>query len=219
MDLLYRFARSVLLFHELAGGAHHEALGAGGLKFHLEQRIAAHRLDLRDDTGAKRAVRDPVANGEGRSRLGRRLCRGRRGTHRWLTPRLRRRDRIGTRRALARRVLLLVAAGLGIAVAARDVAFLNIFLRDFSVILEALKSDDAFMETKYATQSAQVYYRVEKNVFEDYVKRLSELEIQEFIDYCKQLGFIRVEGNKCLFSSGKARAYFLSKKIIDNLSI
>ena len=91
---------------------------------------------------------------------------------------------------------------------------LNIFLRDFSVILEALKSDDAFMETKYATQSAQVYYRVEKNVFEDYVKRLSELEIQEFIDYCK-----RVEGNKCLFSSGKARAYFLSKKIIDNLSI
>ena len=61
---------------------------------------------------------------------------------------------------------------------------LNIFLRDFSVILEALKSDDAFMETKYATQSAQVYYRVEKNVFEDYVKRLSELEIQEFIDYC-----------------------------------
>lgn len=60
---------------------------------------------------------------------------------------------------------------------------LNIFLRDFSVILEALKSDDAFMETKYATQSAQVYYRVEKNVFEDYVKRLSELEIQEFIDY------------------------------------
>ena len=67
---------------------------------------------------------------------------------------------------------------------------LNIFLRDFSVILEALKSDDAFMETKYATQSAQVYYRVEKNVFEDYVKRLSELEIQEFIDYCKQLGFI-----------------------------
>ena len=69
---------------------------------------------------------------------------------------------------------------------------LNIFLRDFSVILEALKSDDAFMETKYATQSAQVYYRVEKNVFEDYVKRLSELEIQEFIDYCKQLGLIRV---------------------------
>ena len=33
---------------------------------------------------------------------------------------------------------------------------LNIFLRDFSVILEALKSDDAFMETKYATQSASL---------------------------------------------------------------
>ena len=54
---------------------------------------------------------------------------------------------------------------------------LNIFLRDFSVILEALKSDDAFMETKYATQSAQVYYRVEKNVFEDYVKYRSLLII------------------------------------------
>ena len=28
-----------------------------------------------------------------------------------------------------------------------------------------------------------------------------------------------LEGNKCLFSSGKVRAYFLPKKIIDNLSI
>ena len=84
---------------------------------------------------------------------------------------------------------------------------LNIFLRDFSVILEAMRTEKAFMETKYATQSAQIYYRVEKSVLEDYM------------DYCKQLGFIRTEGNKCLFSSGKVRAYFLPKKIIDNLSI
>ena len=77
---------------------------------------------------------------------------------------------------------------------------LNIFLRDFSVILE-------------------IYYRGEKSVLEDYIKRLSEIDISEFMDYCKQLGFIRTEGNKCLFSSGKVRAYFLPKKIIDNLSI
>lgn len=30
---------------------------------------------------------------------------------------------------------------------------LNIFLRDFSVILEAMRTEKAFMETKYATQS------------------------------------------------------------------
>ena len=41
---------------------------------------------------------------------------------------------------------------------------LNIFLRDFSVILEAMRTEKAFMETKYATQSAQIYYRVEKMV-------------------------------------------------------
>ena len=76
---------------------------------------------------------------------------------------------------------------------------LNIFLRDFSVILEAMRTEKAFME--------------------DYIKRLSEIDISEFMDYCKQLGFIRTEGNKCLFSSGKVRAYFLPKKIIDNLSI
>ena len=58
-----------------------------------------------------------------------------------------------------------------------------------------------------------------KSVLEDYIKRLSEIDISEFMDYCKQLGFIRTEGNKCLFSSGKVRAYFLPKKIIDNLSI
>ena len=72
---------------------------------------------------------------------------------------------------------------------------LNIFLRDFSVILEAMRTEKAFMETKYATQSAQIYYRVEKSVLEDYIKRLSEIDISEFMDYCKQLGFIRTEGN------------------------
>ena len=70
---------------------------------------------------------------------------------------------------------------------------LNIFLRDFSVILEAMRTEKAFMETKYATQSAQIYYRVEKSVLEDYIKRLSEIDISEFMDYCKQLGFIRTE--------------------------
>ena len=44
---------------------------------------------------------------------------------------------------------------------------LNIFLRDFSVILEAMRTEKAFMETKYATKSAQIYYRVEKSVLED----------------------------------------------------
>lgn len=48
---------------------------------------------------------------------------------------------------------------------------LNIFLRDFSVILEAMRTEKAFMETKYATQSAQIYYRVEKSVLEDYIKK------------------------------------------------
>lgn len=58
---------------------------------------------------------------------------------------------------------------------------LNIFLRDFSVILEAMRTEKAFMETKYATQSAQIYYRVEKSVLEDYIKRLSEIDISEFM--------------------------------------
>ena len=118
MDLLYRFARSALLFHKLSGRAHHEALGAGDLKFHLEQRVAAHGLDRCDDTVAKRLVHDPVADSEGRGSFARRFCRGRRG------------DRIGTRRALARRVLLLVAAGLGIAIAVRDVELSDVLIRD-----------------------------------------------------------------------------------------
>jgi len=63
---------------------------------------------------------------------------------------------------------------------------LNIFLRDFSVILEAMRTEKAFMETKYATQSAQIYYRVEKSVLEDYIKRLSEIDISEFMDYCTE---------------------------------
>ena len=72
---------------------------------------------------------------------------------------------------------------------------LNIFLRDFSVILEAMRTEKAFMETKYATQSAQIYYRVEKSVLEDYIKRLSEIDISEFMDYCNHLGFILTDGN------------------------
>lgn len=79
------------------------------------------------------------------------------------------------------------------------------------MILEAMRTEKAFMETKYATQSAQIYYRVEKSVLEDYIKRLSEIDISEFMDYCKQLGFIRTEGNKCLISSESASIFFTKK--------
>ena len=89
---------------------------------------------------------------------------------------------------------------------------LNIFLRDFSVILEAMRTEKAFMETKYATQSAQIYYRVEKSVLEDYIKRLSEIDISEFMDYCKQLGFIRTEGISVYFPVEKCEHIFYPKK-------
>ena len=72
---------------------------------------------------------------------------------------------------------------------------LNIFLRDFSVILEAMRTEKAFMETKYATQSAQIYYRVEKSVLEDYIKRLSEIDISEFMDYCKSASIFFTKKN------------------------
>ena len=88
---------------------------------------------------------------------------------------------------------------------------LNIFLRDFSVILEAMRTEKAFMETKYATQSAQIYYRVEKSVLEDYIKRLSEIDISEFMDYCKQLGFIRTEGKVSIFQWKSASIFFTQK--------
>jgi hypothetical protein len=88
---------------------------------------------------------------------------------------------------------------------------LNIFLRDFSVILEAMRTEKAFMETKYATQSAQIYYRVEKSVLEDYIKRLSEIDISEFMDYCKQLGFIRREIS-VYFPVEKCEHIFYQKK-------
>lgn len=74
MDLLYRFARSVLLFHELTGYAHHETLGAIVLKFHHEQRVAAHGLDCCDDAVAKRLVHDAVTDSKGRGCTGRGLC-------------------------------------------------------------------------------------------------------------------------------------------------
>lgn len=89
---------------------------------------------------------------------------------------------------------------------------INIFMRDCCVVLGAIRDDGAFMTPKYATQSSQHYYKVEKSVFENYISRLSGLSIMDFISYCRQLSILREEDNKILFSSGKVRAYFLPKK-------
>lgn len=94
---------------------------------------------------------------------------------------------------------------------------INIFMRDCCVVLGAIRDEGAFMTPKYATQSSQYYYKVEKSVFESYISRLSELTAAEFISYCRRLSILREENNKILFSSGKIRAYFIPKKIIDEM--
>lgn len=96
---------------------------------------------------------------------------------------------------------------------------INIFMRDCCVVLGAIRDEGAFMTPKYATQSSQNYYKVEKSIFESYINRLSELTTTEFIAYCRQFSILREEDNKILFSSGKVRAYFIPKKIIDEMKI
>ena len=96
---------------------------------------------------------------------------------------------------------------------------INIFMRDCCVVLGAIRDDGAFMTPKYATQSSQYYYKIEKSVFESYISRLSCLSVIEFISYCRQLSILREEDNRILFSSGKVRAYFLPKKIIDEMKL
>ena len=94
---------------------------------------------------------------------------------------------------------------------------LSVFMKDVCVVIGAVASDEFFMKTKYTTQSSQMYYKIEKEVFEDYISRYSGLPLKDFIEFCKRLSFIKVENNKCIFPSGRARVYFLMKGIVDEL--
>lgn len=96
---------------------------------------------------------------------------------------------------------------------------LSLFMRDICIVLQTAVNEDAFMKAKYATQSSQMYYKIEKDIFEGYISRLSALEVKEFIEFCKQLSVIKLENNKCVFPSGRIRVYFLSKGIVDGLKM
>lgn len=95
----------------------------------------------------------------------------------------------------------------------------NLFMRDICIVTEAIVSEGAFMQAKYTTQSSQMYYRVEKEIFEGYIERLSELSVKEFLEFCKKLSFVKLENGKCVFPSGRKRVYFLNKGIVDGLSL
>lgn len=94
---------------------------------------------------------------------------------------------------------------------------LNLFMRDVCVVLQAAINDEAFMKAKYTTQSSQMYYKIEKDIFEGYISRLSALGVKDFIEFCKKLSFVKIENNKCVFPSGRTRVYFLAKGIVDEL--
>ena len=94
---------------------------------------------------------------------------------------------------------------------------LNLFMKDVGVVFQAIVEEEAFIKAKYTTQSSQMYYKIEKDVFEGYIRRLAGLEVKDFVEFCKKLFFIKVENNKCTFPSGKTRVYFLNKGVVDEL--
>lgn len=94
---------------------------------------------------------------------------------------------------------------------------MNLFMKDVCIVIGAIVTEEAYMKAKYVTQTSQVYYKIEKEVFEDYITRLSVLPVKEFIEYCKKLSFLKMENNKCVFPNGRTRVYFLSKAIVDGI--
>ncbi|SFS07971.1 hypothetical protein [Anaeromicropila populeti] len=91
-----------------------------------------------------------------------------------------------------------------------------LFIQEFNKIIKKAVQDNAFIPYSYDTKNSHYFYKIEKDVFDQYVQELSVLGEQNFMNYCIGFLFIKSERNgRCTYNNNKIRVYFLNKKLID----
>lgn len=91
------------------------------------------------------------------------------------------------------------------------------FIKDLCIVFQKVMEEGQYLPTKYATRTATLYYKVEKEVLDQYICEFTSLPLMEFLDFCSWLSVLKSEGGKIVFTSGRKRVYFLNRKIVDRV--
>lgn len=90
------------------------------------------------------------------------------------------------------------------------------FIYDFCMIAGLIIEEKSYVEYTYKTKFSEDFYKVEKEVFENYVCKYSRFDLKTFLNYCIDLSMVKSEANRsCLYNSGEIRVYYISRAFID----
>lgn len=93
-----------------------------------------------------------------------------------------------------------------------------IFFQNFLRLIQKLKENDVFIPYKNQSKNSSQYYKIEKEVFDQYIQEFSDLDRKQFIQFCSRLSFFKKEsGGNYIFNNNTQRVYFLSKCMVDVL--
>lgn len=91
------------------------------------------------------------------------------------------------------------------------------FMKDVCTVTSRILAEEAYIPSRYITQTSSQYYKVEKEVFERYIRDYSDIPVNDFIETCAKFSFIRTENCRYVFTSGRLRIYMVSKSIMDEV--
>lgn len=95
---------------------------------------------------------------------------------------------------------------------------LFLFLETFFLVVQKILEDGAFIPYKNFTKNSASYCKIAKEIFEDYVRELSPIDLRSFLDYCIDLHFLKAEADrKCTYNNDKIRVYFVSRTLVRSL--
>lgn len=90
------------------------------------------------------------------------------------------------------------------------------FLKDFCMIAKLIIENESYIKYNYETKNSSIFYKVQQNVFEEYICTYASLDLKKFMNFCVDLTLVKSEKNrKCVYNSGPTTVYYISKSFVD----
>lgn len=90
------------------------------------------------------------------------------------------------------------------------------FMQDFCLIARMIFENQDFIQYNYTTANSELFYKIEKSIFDDYICKYAQSDIKTFLNFCIDLSLVKSDKNrKCTYNSGKLSVYYVSRAFVD----
>lgn len=91
-----------------------------------------------------------------------------------------------------------------------------IFLLDFCLVAKKIIENKDYIPYSYETQNSSLYYKIEKQIFDDYICKYARIDMKTFFKFCVDLAMIKCEKNrKYVYNAGKLKVYYVSRAFME----